>query len=182
MFLHTILYMITLQMIFLHVYHFKDDIRFCLNSSPNSHVYTCALQRRPYLWLLPTRAWVPALCVMGGRQRLLSDACLPTHTRAPALRVTVYGLAGAGGLNQQTNGLGKFILNINTSPKENLMFTIYLTYSSSTRRPATFSLALPETTLFSISLLHVHERQPSALWVVGSASSATHVLLHVNGC
>jgi hypothetical protein len=34
---------------------------------------------------------------MGGRQRLLGDACLPTRTRAPELRVTVYGLAGAGG-------------------------------------------------------------------------------------
>ena len=169
-------------MIFLHVYHLKDDIRFRPNSSPNSHVYACALQRRPCLWLLPTRARVSALYVMGGRQRLLGDACLPTHTRVTALHVMVYGLDGARGLNQQTNGLGQFILNINTSPKENLMFTIYLRYSSSTRRPATFSLALPETTLFSISLLHVHERQPSALWVIDSGSSATLVLLRVNGC
>ena len=43
MFLHTILYMIILQTTFLHVYHLKDDIRFCLNGSPNSHVYACAL-------------------------------------------------------------------------------------------------------------------------------------------
>ena len=54
MFLHTILYMIVLQMTFLHVYHLKDDIRFRLNGSPNSHVYSCALQRRPCLWFLPT--------------------------------------------------------------------------------------------------------------------------------
>ena len=123
-FLHTILYMIILQTTFLHVYHLKDDIRFRLNGSLNSHVYACALQRRPCLWLLPTRARAPALCIMGGRQWLLDDACLPTRTRAPALRVTVYGLAGAGGLNQQTNGLGQFILNINTSPKEHLVFTL----------------------------------------------------------
>ena len=138
MFLHTILYMIILQLTFLHAYHLKDDICFRLNGSSNSHVYACALQRRPYLWLLPTYARVPALYVMGGRQRLLGDACLPTHTRAPTLRVTVYGLAGAGGFNQQTNGSGQFILNINTSPKENLMFTIYLRYSSSTHRTAMF--------------------------------------------
>jgi len=180
MFLHTTIYMIILQTTFLHVYHLKDDIRFRLNGSPNSHIYACALHRRPCLWLLPTRARAPAFCVMGGQQRLLGDACLPTRTRAPALRVTVYGLAGARGLNQQTNGSGQFILNINTSPKENLMFTIYLRYSSSTRRPATFSLALPETTLFSISLLHVHERQPSALWVISSGSSVTLVFLHVH--
>ena len=49
MFLHTILYVIILQTIFLHVYHLKDDIRFRLNGSSNSHVYACALQRRPYL-------------------------------------------------------------------------------------------------------------------------------------
>ena len=110
-------------MIFLHVYHLKDGIRFRLNGSPNSHVYACALHRRPCLWLLPTRARAPAFYVMGGRQWLLGDACLPTCTRASALRVTVYGLAEAGGLNQQTNGSGQFILNINTSLKEHLVFT-----------------------------------------------------------
>ena len=182
MFVHVVFSMIILQTTFFHVYHLKDDICFHLNDFLNSHVYTCVFQRRPCLRLLPTHARASALCVMGGRQRLISDACLPTRARAPALRVTVYGLAGARGLNQQTNGSGQFILNINTSPKENLMFTIYLRYSSSTRRPATFSLALQETALFSISLLHVHERQPSALWVVGSVSSATPVLLRVNGC
>ena len=97
MFLHTILYMIILQTTFLYVYHLKDDIRFRLNGSPNSHVYACALHRRPCLWLLPIRARTPALCVMGSRQQLLGDACLPTRIRAPALRVMVYGLAGAGG-------------------------------------------------------------------------------------
>ena len=80
MFLHTILYMIILQTTFLHVYHLKDDIRFRLNSSSNSHVYACALQRWLCLWLLPTRARGPTLCVMGGQQWLLGDACLPTHT------------------------------------------------------------------------------------------------------
>ena len=97
MFLHTIIYMIILQMIFLHVYHLKDHICFRLNGSPSSHVYACVFQRRPSLRLLPTRARAPALCVMSGRQRLLGDACLPTCTQAPALRVTVYGIAGARG-------------------------------------------------------------------------------------
>ena len=68
MFLHTLLYMIILQTTFLHVYHPKDDIRFRLNGFPNSHVYACAFQRWLCLWLLPTRARVPVLCVMGGRQ------------------------------------------------------------------------------------------------------------------
>ena len=47
MFLHTILYMIILQTTFIHVYHLKDDIRFRLNGSPNSHIYAYALQRWP---------------------------------------------------------------------------------------------------------------------------------------
>ena len=76
MFLHTILYMIILQTTFLHVYHLKDDIRFCLNGSPNSHVYAYALQRRSCLWLLPTCARAPVLYIMGGRQRLLEQTCL----------------------------------------------------------------------------------------------------------
>ena len=90
MFLHTIFYMIILQTTFLRVYHLKDDIRFCLNGSPNSHVYACALQRWPSLWLLPTRARVPALCVMGGRQRLLGDAYIPK--RAQELRSLCHGM------------------------------------------------------------------------------------------
>jgi len=44
MFLHTILYMIILQMTFLHVYHLRDGIRFCLNGSLNGHV-TLVLSR-----------------------------------------------------------------------------------------------------------------------------------------
>jgi len=43
MFYHTILYMIILQTTFLHVYHLKDDIHFCLNGSLSSQVYACAL-------------------------------------------------------------------------------------------------------------------------------------------
>ena len=43
MFVHTILYMIILQMTFLHVYHLKHDIGFRLNGSSNSHIYACAL-------------------------------------------------------------------------------------------------------------------------------------------
>jgi hypothetical protein len=82
---------------FFHVYHFKDDICFRLNGSPNSHVYACVFQRRLCLRLLPIRARALTLCVMGGQQWLLGDACLPTRTRAPALRVTIYRLAGAGG-------------------------------------------------------------------------------------
>ena len=142
----------------------KENLMFIIylrysSSTRRPAMFSLVLSRSgPVLDLTPTRARAPALCVMGGQQWLLGDACLPTHTRAPTLRVTVYGLTGTGGLNQQTNGLGQFILNINTSPKENLMFTIYLRYSSSTHRSAMFSLALPETTLFLISLLHVHER------------------------
>ena len=56
MFLHTILYMIILQTTFLHVYHLKDGKCFRLNGSMNNHVYTCAIQRWPCLWILPTRA------------------------------------------------------------------------------------------------------------------------------
>ena len=81
MFLLTILYMIILQTTFLHVYHLKDDIRFRPNGSPNSHVYACALQRWSCLWLLPTRARAPALCVLGARQRLLDDAYIPKHAQ-----------------------------------------------------------------------------------------------------
>ena len=81
MFLHTILYMIILQTTFLHVYHLKDDIRFRLNGSPNSHVYAYALQRRSCLWLLPTCARAPALYIMGGRQRLLGDAYIPKRAQ-----------------------------------------------------------------------------------------------------
>ena len=117
MFLHTILYMIILQMTFLHVYHLKDDMRFCLNGSPNSHVYALCSPETALSLASPYTCMSACICVLGGRQRLLGDACLPTRTRALALCVTVYGLAGAGGLNQQTNGLGKFILNINTSPE-----------------------------------------------------------------
>jgi hypothetical protein len=56
MFLHTVLFMIILQTTFLYVYHLKDDIRFCLKGSPNSHIYACVFQRWPCLQLLPTRA------------------------------------------------------------------------------------------------------------------------------
>ena len=81
MFLHTILYMIILQTTFLHIYHLKDDIHFRLNGSSNSHAYACALQRWPCHWLLHTRARAPALCVMGGWQRLLDDAYIPKHAQ-----------------------------------------------------------------------------------------------------
>ena len=46
-------------------------------------------QRRSCLRLLPTRARAPALCVRGGRQRLLSDALLFLH--AHGLRAPHYG-------------------------------------------------------------------------------------------
>ena len=80
-FFHTILYMIILQTTFLYIYHLKDDICFCLNGSSYSHIYACALQRWPYLWLLPTHARAPALYVMGGRQRLLGDAYIPKRAQ-----------------------------------------------------------------------------------------------------
>ena len=52
-------------------------------------------QRRPYFWLLPTRAWASTLFVMGGRQRLLNMLCSSyTHTGS-TLRVMVsYTLTG----------------------------------------------------------------------------------------
>ena len=46
-------------------------------------------QRWPYLRLLPTRARVSAFYVMGGRQRLLSDALFFLH--AHGLRAPRYG-------------------------------------------------------------------------------------------
>jgi hypothetical protein len=65
MFLHTVLFMIILQTTFLYVYHLKDDIRFCLKGSPNSHIYACVFQRWPCLQLLlhvhkrqPSALWV----------------------------------------------------------------------------------------------------------------------------
>ena len=54
------------------------------------------LQRRPYLWLLPTRAMGSALYVMGGRQRLLGHAYSSYTYTGPALDVMDYGLARAG--------------------------------------------------------------------------------------
>ena len=54
------------------------------------------LQRRPYLWLLPTRARASALCVMGGRQWLLSDTCSSYTCTGSALRIMVNRLARAG--------------------------------------------------------------------------------------
>ena len=53
------------------------------------------LQRRLYLWLLPTRATGSAHCVMGGRQRLLDHACSSYTCTGSALDVMDYGLAKA---------------------------------------------------------------------------------------
>jgi hypothetical protein len=116
---------------------------------------------------------------MGDRQRLLDDACLPTRTWAPALRVTVYELAKAGGLNQQTNISGWFILNINTSPKEHLVFTIYLRYSPLTRRQATFSFVLSRSG-HVLDLTTTRARAPALYvmgdrqWLLGNACALTH--------
>ena len=52
-------------------------------------------ERRPYLRLLPTRARASALCVMGGRQRLLGDACSSYTCTGSALNIMDYGLAKA---------------------------------------------------------------------------------------
>jgi hypothetical protein len=84
----------------------KVTYAFHLNGCPNNHVYAYAFQRRPCLLLLLTRARAPALCVMGGRQRLLGDAYLPTRTRAAALRVMVYRLAGPGGSTNKLTAQG----------------------------------------------------------------------------
>jgi hypothetical protein len=46
-FLHTVLYMIIPQTTFLHLYHLKDDIRFRLYDSPNSHAYACVSRDGP---------------------------------------------------------------------------------------------------------------------------------------
>jgi len=52
------------------------------STAPRTATFTlCVLQRRPYLWLLPTRARAPTLYVMGGRQRLLGDAYIPKRAQ-----------------------------------------------------------------------------------------------------
>jgi hypothetical protein len=95
---------------------------------------------------------------MRGRQRLLSDACLSTRTRTLALRVTVYGLAEAGELNQQTNGSGRFILNINTSPKGHLHL-VHLSYSAkSTVIQQCFSLTINQQTVLSATINQRNEQ------------------------
>jgi hypothetical protein len=78
-----------------------------------------------------------------------------------------YGLRASRGwgLNQQTNVSGRFILNINTSPKEHLVFTIYLRYSPLTRRQATFSFVLSRSG-HVLDLTTTHARA-SALYVMG---------------
>ena len=53
------------------------------------------LQGWPYLRLLPTHAQASTLCVMGGRQRLLNDACSFYTCTGSALDVMDYGLARA---------------------------------------------------------------------------------------
>ena len=53
------------------------------------------LQRWPYLRLLPTHATGSALCVMGGRQRLLGHAYSSYMCMGSALDAMDYGLAKA---------------------------------------------------------------------------------------
>ena len=54
------------------------------------------LQRRPYLWLLPTRATGSTLYIMGGRQWLLGHAYSSYTCTGSALDVMDCGLARAG--------------------------------------------------------------------------------------
>jgi hypothetical protein len=53
-------------------------------------------------------------------------------------------------------------------------------FASMTPRTATFTLVFSRDGHVSGFFLHVHERQPSVLWVVGSGSSVTLVFLHVH--
>jgi hypothetical protein len=62
------------------------------------------------------------------------------------------------------------------------MYTILkVTYvfASTTPRTVMFTLVFSRDGPVSGFSLHVHERQPSALWVVGSDSSVTFIFLHV---
>ena len=53
-------------------------------------------------------------------------------------------------------------------------------FASMTPRTATFTLVFSRDGTVSGFSLHVHERQPSALWVVSTGSSVTLVFLHVH--
>jgi hypothetical protein len=75
-----------------------------VSTAPRTATFTLVLSRDdPVSSFSLTRARAPALYVMGGRQRLLGDACLPTRTRALALRVTVYERR-CWGLNHKLTG------------------------------------------------------------------------------
>jgi hypothetical protein len=76
------------------------------STAPRMATFTLVLSRDgPVSGFSLTRSQASVLCVMGGRQRLLGDACLPTCTRAPALRVMIYGRRGWG-LNHKLTGRG----------------------------------------------------------------------------
>ena len=90
MFLRAVFSMFVLQTNFFHVYHLKDDMQTTPKANPRTVTFMLGrLQRRPCLRLLPTRARASALCVMGGRQRLLSDALFFLHVHG--LRAPRYG-------------------------------------------------------------------------------------------
>ena len=89
--------MFALRAIFFHVYHLKDDMQTTPKANPRTVMLMLGcFQRRPCLRLHPTRAPASALCVMGGWQRLLSDACFSYTCTGSVLRVMVNRLARAG--------------------------------------------------------------------------------------
>ena len=64
-------------------------------NSLTSRVLTCVTRNNPVLDLTATRARAPALCVMGGRQWLLDDACALTRKRV--LSTPRYGVWASRG-------------------------------------------------------------------------------------
>ena len=96
--LHAVFSIIILQMTFFSVYTILKMTHAFDSINPQTVMFTLGgSQRRPYLRLLPTHARASALCVMGGRQRLLSDALSFLHMHGLHTRVMVNGLARAGG-------------------------------------------------------------------------------------
>ena len=69
-------------------------------------------QIHPYLRLLPTRARASALCVMGGRQRLLGHACSSYTCTGSTLDVMDYRLAKAKEFSNEQTARMLLILRI----------------------------------------------------------------------
>ena len=78
----------------LNILKMKDTFAIRFTELPRSYLRFLETTLSP---ASPYMCTSSALCVMGGRQLLPSDARTPTCARAPALCVMGYGLAGAGG-------------------------------------------------------------------------------------